>query len=366
MKNIKLIGLLTAVIAVVVIGGSALFGSPKPIACDAPCITSNKDVHEVLSQKQKKKAIIIASQKASVNPIAIKKPPIQGTDSTEEDYVVSSVKKSFDDDWCIASDDLNEADFEYAKALEEDWHQYIGRAFAKNSGGAIYHDDTHYPNNTSVASYQELPIEELQQRALDGDKWAMVAFIQNWYGDQDIKKEVAHELLVLGASYHAIEYFIMEELVAAKASFRRGEQVEKSTEHLVNAIAYVMLGLRDYNLSALTAYVSNISQDEIFQEYLNPTSLLGNAQGDIRARYIELTKSINQTRQEQSIVVERPPVAVKRLFEQRLAGYQFREGEVMDYLQSLQVTSDVDLNYTSCTKTYMARLTKIREQEGDL
>ena len=318
---------------------ATFLNEPEVVACDGDC--SSYDSTRTIEHPKK-----IASTSPKEKLV---KSPLPNANSATEKTTLNIGRKSIDEQWCIAKEELSQSDFDYAMTLEQDWDEYIGKSFAKGKS-AIYSDDANHLNNSYVASYQELPIEELQERALSGDKWAMITFVQSWYGDHDAKKEIANRLLVLGASYHAVEYLVIKELAAAKTSYKKTGQVKKSSEHMINAAAYVMFGLKDFNISALTAFIGNTSRNELFQGPLYPTLIFSDAQYEIRERYLELVSSIEQAREEQSIIIERPSEVIKKLFTQDLASFQYREGEAVEYLQSLQITSDVNLNQTPCTK----------------
>ena len=364
MKHINLMILALFVVTIISVSLTALFESGEKVTCAAPCLSEDVNVYDNNTQKRLQKGETKAD---TAIPQNIAKPHDQTEDTKSDHYVVSGVKKAFDENWCVASDELNETDFNYALTLEQEWLQYIGRASAKTTGKAIYHDDTFYPDNAFVASYQELPIEELEGLAFDGDKWAMIAFVQRAsFLERDKATEISNRLLVSGASYHAVEYLILNELASASSSYKLTNKFDKAAEHMVNAVAYTMIGIKDYHPSALSSYISNVSDKELFEGVIDPSFLLEGKQDKVREKYLELVESIEQERERQLIDIQSPPEAVKRLFEQRLANYRFRHGDIINSLQSLKVTPEVDFNPTPCTKTYMARLTKLQEQEPTL
>ncbi|GAA0375141.1 hypothetical protein GCM10009092_44240 [Bowmanella denitrificans] len=354
MKKSFILIVLTAIAGLLIFFVPGLFGEKEAIDCNGDCY--GVDIVNIGEETGETKPI---------NSPAVLNNKVELTDKyiSADKHNSSVSRKSLDEEWCVAEEELNQADLEYIRVLENDWHEVIGKAAIKGPS-AINSDDRNYPNNAYVSSYQELPIEELKERAQSGDKWAMIAYVQSWYGKADLQQEIANKLLIMGASYHAIEYLIMQELVSAKSSYRKAGKVdENAKQHLINATAYTMLGLKDYSVSALTAFSGNISGDELFQSYLNPSIVLSDAEDDIRKRYLELDNSIEKAREQQSITIERPPEAVKRLFQQDIASYQYRNSELVVFLQGLNLESEVDLGRTPCTEKYLSRLETLNKNK---
>ncbi|GLR70789.1 hypothetical protein [Agaribacter marinus] len=278
-------------------------------------------------------------------------------------------KKDFvdlEDAWCIPSDDLRIEDQDFVAALQNDWMEYSGVAYIKQND-AVYDDDQNHPNNVFVAPYQEMPIEEIKDLTLLGDKWAMIAFLQKSTMDyRDEQYAAAMNLLAIGASYHAIEYLIISELASAKTSFRRTKTLDKSREHMINAVAYTIYGLNELNISALTAYAGNISQDELFQGVLNPSLTLADAQGDISIRYETLLRDIKEARQAQGISPQDPPEEVKKLFARDIASFKFRRKEAMEQLYTALAPSHLSTDNTECVDRHINNLRIIKEQMASL
>jgi hypothetical protein len=353
MKNVKLSVLSILAVIGIIAGSRVLLDDSTKQNCNLDCASAASQAEE---QNQ------VAENTPDV--IEVEKAPILSKHEETVAHVDSDKSrnlKSFDGDWCIAANELSQDDFNYAQTELRDWEEYIGSGFAKSQTN-ITADDSFYANNAYVASYQELALDDLEQRALDGDKWAMITFVQKWSANEEVlrvQREVAQQLLIEGASYHAIEFLILDELTAAEITYAETRNIEDSAEHLKSAIAYVMLGLRDYNKSALTAYVGSVSRKETFQEVLNPSVILTDAQGDIREKYEGLVKHIDQKREEESIVVQQPPRSVEKLFSETLAFYHHRDGDILKHLNSLQITSEVNLSETKCTQKHVAALAKI-------
>lgn len=273
-------------------------------------------------------------------------------------------KVSLNDEWCLPFEQLDRRDQRFVAQLQQDWNEYSGVSYY-NMDDIGYGDEIFDLTNFYIEPYKDLPVDDLETLALEGNKWAMVAYLQvaRFVTITDEQRQVAHQLMVIGASYHAVGFLIIDELVLAKAIFRKTKNHNLARKHLINAVAYALIGIDSYHISALTAYVSNISSDETFKLRLNPEFLLADAQEEITARYIELTEEFKKKREEQLIAVKEPPEAIRKLFAIDLAGYQMRHGKILSELQRVNVTNKVNLNETECTREHIRRLTKAIGQE---
>ncbi|MFC3120851.1 hypothetical protein [Agaribacter flavus] len=346
-----LIGILLAI-------GVAIFslinenGSLKTDSPHNDTLMSGKDKIDMIAQN---------SDEASYSTIA----EVVAADAGQ-DFSIKEIDKSIsnyisiDDDWCEPEEELNDKDIQYAATIEQDWNEYVGLSY-REMPDIGYGDEVFDRYNGYIAPYTDLPIDELEKLALGGNKWAMVAYVQDdrFIVSPPEQKEVARQLLITGASYHAVSFLILEELVEAQANFRKTKSYETSREHLINAIAYLFFGLQNYHTSALNAYFGNISSNEMFTGVLNPSYVLAGAEEEIKARYESLVSEIEQERNEQAITVEKPPEVVRKLFTFDLAIYQFHHPEIIEWLKDINITSDVDLGETDCTHKHMQRLKKV-------
>ena len=344
----KLISIVLLLIGVFIIGKWITYNSPEDSLRIAD--TSNIRINEPEALKSTEKQL---TNNLNVEKTSVKNPQI-------------NKKKSLNDDWCNAKEELSLDDFNYITAEYNDWQIHLGKARIKDDYFIGFNDDgLVLPNNEYVESYQELSVDKLEERAFEGDKWAMVAFLQKGTFNQRKKKtEIANRLLVQGASYYAINSLVINELVFAKANYRRNEQ-EKTVEHMVNVVAYIMLGLKDYNESGLNTYLAAMTQDEQFLGPLAPSLVLADSEDDIKARYLELKHSINQTREELGISVPRPPAGIKPLFNNHLVAVRYGSEDAVQFLNDMKITPEVDLELTPCIKSQLASLAeKIGDNDG--
>ncbi|WP_284217068.1 hypothetical protein [Agaribacter marinus] len=281
---------------------------------------------------------------------------------SRENQDVSVEKTEYEIGWCFPDEDLGQSDHDFMKQLVADWSEYTGRAYAKSTA-VIFEDNYHFENNEFVSPYQELSEEELESRAKGDDKWAKIAFIQlGSFFQIDSMRHVANELLVSGASYHALNFLIRDKLVSAKAAYRKTKDVKLSREHLIDAVAYLFIALEDYNDLALVTYVANVSSDELLSEQLNPQWLLQGFDDEISQRYKELTDNIARKRENNGIDVERAPPEVKQLFSRVLASFYRSDRNVIEQLNDFKTISSADLSVSPCTERHIERLVKIENQ----
>ncbi|MCL1050087.1 hypothetical protein L2755_10675 [Shewanella abyssi] len=263
-------------------------------------------------------------------------------------------KKSFDEEWCLANIELDPNDILLAESQVEDWNEYQGRASAK-SYNAMDFDDESYPNNSFVASYQELPIEQLELLASGGDKWAMVTLLQSSYGNTKLIDEIANKLLVQGASYYALEYLVIRTLSTAKTNFRRTGDVQEATEHLVNALVYAQWGVDHYNVGGLTPYLAITSRDP-FEGHIEANMLLVNSNEKVKQRYQALSKWIEGEQEKLGIIVQVPPKAAINDFAGTIAILRSMHPNRMTFISELGITDSDRFNTTPCVDINEARL----------
>lgn len=267
-------------------------------------------------------------------------------------------RKSLDDDWCNAEVELTSDDFDLVKSEESEWDNFIGKATV-SPNGMSYNEDEFYPDNYNIAPYQELPIEELERQAIAGDKWAMVAYVQlAGFHRRDKAREIANELILLGAVHHGVEFLVLSELATARSNARR-ERIDKSEENIINAIAYTLIGLKSYSDSGVIAYLSNVTKIEVFQDILNPSILLAGKQEVIKNRYDELKTSIETQREMRSIFVKQAPELIKKSFTHKLSLASFRRKEQLQLIHDLMIIPELDFREDSCYERTNARLADI-------
>ncbi|MDC8831302.1 hypothetical protein [Alteromonas gilva] len=283
--------------------------------------------------------------------------------SNSEDDKINKSRSSLEDDWCVPSEQLSDKNKLFLAAIQQDWNEAQGVAYA-NMPDVGYGDEIYDLSSAYITPYLEMDIHKLESLALRGEKWPMIAYLQRAkaLSRRPIERKVANELLVSGATYHAIEFLVKDELVQAKSSYRKTKKIENSKKHLVNAVAYTMLGLQNYNTSALTAYVGNVSRDEMLSTILNPSLILNESDDEITERFAEITKELHLAREANNIYLPETPDEIKKLFALDLAHYEFKQKHIMGQLQGWQDITVGALGVAKCTGEHLVRMAKIHEQ----
>ncbi|SHF82554.1 hypothetical protein SAMN05216361_0535 [Marisediminitalea aggregata] len=314
------------------------------------------------------KKVTDAGSNGEINDSFISKEVALTLDDESQQYVISNNQDSesrdtvltLDDNWCVPREQLSSEDVSYLAKIQQDWNeiQGIAPAYTPDVG---YGDELYDQSSAYIDSYLAMEIDNLEDLSLSGDKWAMIAYLQKpkALSRRSREREVAKELLISGATYHAIEFLIRNEFLQAKTSFRNTKNAEGSRTHLVNAAAYTMLGLKYYNTSALTAYASMVANDEMFKSFLNPSLILSESNDEIISRFSEITKEIRLTRKSRNIHVPEVPDEIKKLFSLDLAHFEFHHKTIMAQLKSWQDATIGELGISECTNEHKERLAKI-------
>ena len=336
---------------------------------------NNSNVDLVVSTSESGDAESITSEKVTdtgsngeIHDSFIKSEVALALDDESQQYDISNNRDNesrdtvltLDDNWCIPREQLSHEDVSYLAKIQQDWNEIQGLALA-NTPDVGYGDELYDQSSAYIDSYFAMEIDDLEGLALNGDKWAMIAYLQKpkALSRRSREREVAKELLISGATYHAIEFLIRDEFLQAKTSFRNTKNAEGSRTHLVNAAAYTMLGLKYYNTSALTAYASMVANDEMFKSFLNPSLILSESNDEIISRFSEITKEIRLTRKSRNIHVPEVPDEIKKLFSLDLAHFEFHHKTIMAQLKSWQDATIGELGISECTNEHKERLAKI-------
>ena len=312
--------LVTAIVVATI--GLVFLDSDESIKAEA--ITSEKkkatkEIETVFSEKKH------AAQKANSSP-----KPLEKTNLTP----VKNSLKTFDEDWCFASKELNEVDQQHANVQVKDWEIYIGKAKSKGQYSEYAEEDFH-PNNALISSYEETSLETLSELAFKGDKWAMVAFVQNDLADEQKKHDIAERLLIQGNSYYALEYLVFESLNSAKYSLAYGDDKDISSKQVNNALTYALWGVEHYNTGGLRPFLALLSREPFLTKMPLNEEFIANSP-DINKRYKLLSNRIRKEREKLNLVYEEPPKAAKVKFAEELAIHSKLHRNEMKILETIE------------------------------
>jgi hypothetical protein len=311
--------------------------------------------------------VIQPSSKPEQNAIKKEAKNNSGNEDNKNSQIVSIlkskfIKKAYEDEWCNARAELNEVDANFAKTELNDWFELQGKYRAKYRASSA--NESFYANNSLISSYEALPVNELESLAFQGDRFAMVTFVQTGrYSDRAKQNEISKKMLVQGVPYFALEHLTVGLISAAQSSYRRSGSVEEAKEYLKNALVYVFWGLENYNESAFQAFIATTSDSDMTKNYPLET-LLAESGPDIKKRVAALSKWIQQERDKQGINTPSPSDAVKAGFSELIAFNRLsHEGEI-DFLSNLAVMDNNVLD-SKCAKENLERM-RFRINRGRL
>ena len=268
--------------------------------------------------------------------------------------------KQYEEDWCMAQDELSESDMQRAITESQDWTEFVGKAgvkgvFSEHRGTySEYENASQYPNNHFVAAYEALPEEELASLAKAGDKWAMVAYVQLVFVDSELQVEIAKKMLVQGTLYHALNRLVIHALVDAGESFKRSGASQETIEHLIDAVSYAYWGMEQYSEKGLTTFGAVTAMQEPFKSQLSVEAVLADYQQEIKANYQKLDEWVRAERAKADIEVPTAPIVAQREFALSVANQQRSFKSMMDFFSSLEITDSNPISRTPCVEQYHA------------
>lgn len=313
--------------------------------------------HKQESQKELELTATKAIDSHSLGMVNSKKEAIPPQVDLADEQIIESAttdktaKKQYEDDWCIAKEELNERDYLYAKQEIYDWDIAQGKMGIKGPN-VDYPNKVLSPNHILIESYEALPLKELKSLVEQGDKWAMITFVQKFSANRQEKIDVAKQLLVQGGAYYALDALVIESIVQAKTLYRKTQSPQKSIEPIIDALVYTYWGLENYHTSGLIAYTSIITTPPFSEELYALDAQINAAESQISAKYKKLNNWVIEERAKQGIQVPQPSKAAIRHVAELIAVNQKIDPKVMTTLASLKITAFNPITDTPCVKEY--------------
>ena len=263
-------------------------------------------------------------------------------------------KKNYDDNWCDARNELNESDYHFAKNEHNDWLITIGKARVGNPQTSRFNESA-YPNSSLIQSYEPLPLEQLRSLAFQGDKWAMVTFVQNLKASDEAKDQIAKKLMVNGASYYALGHFVRNALVKAQLSAEKKHGIETTKDYVTDALAYAYWGLQYYNDGGLEPFLA-IAFSERNRAQMPIDSILVDSVDEVNEKLSKLNQWVNEQRVAQGIEMPMPPKSVPNFFAFKIAASESIAPERFTLLRRLDITNSNHIASTPCVETFLAEI----------
>ncbi|SEA09735.1 hypothetical protein [Alkalimonas amylolytica] len=260
-------------------------------------------------------------------------------------------KMAYDDNWCIAVTDLNQQDIAYFQQELEDWNIARGRiipAIHDGMGGMHLPDSSQY-----IAPYMEASYDAVWQQIKDDNEFAMVAALYRQDFDVESQRQIALRLVVKGHTSTALSHLVRIELVNAKTMYERASQVNKDAEqHLYQAMAYTVYGIKHSDLDAALSYLIIVSSAD-FPLELKPRYALGK-NNRLNEFSDELEAYITKIRAQENLMLTtsgQQPKAVQHDFERRLARLHLEFGSELNDLKGvLPDTASTLLEGSECVQ----------------
>lgn len=288
---------------------------------------------------------IEVSESIETNLVKSQVSQLQSNPLNQEKSRITWNKKVFEDDWCLARAQLSKADQMLAQTEQQDWEVLLGKATVIQHDSPQY-AESWYSNNEYMQAYESMPPEELQVLAEEGDKWAMVAFVQHERAKAAVKDKIAKKLLVQGTSYYAVDRLVTSSLVDAQV-YAEKRNMEATTDSVIEAMAYMYWGLEHYNDGGLSSFIA-ITASEPFASQFPVASVLKDSQQAIEQRLQEIKQSVAKQRAALDIEMPEPTAAVKKLFRQSIAIKEISSKEQLDLYRSLDISANKTIAMNSC------------------
>lgn len=169
---------------------------------------------------------------------------------------------------------------------------------------------------------------------------------------------MAKELLVIGASYYALEQLVLSSMAAAKTSYRKAGEVNQETlDHITEALTYVYWGAQNHDLGGLGPFVAVTSQEPL-KSNLPLELILPQVEEKIISGYQALSSWVTIEREERSIDIPNVTKAVRNEYAKDLAIRKYVNSEEILLLSKLKVTKDDVFAESSYVSQNLASLHK--------
>lgn len=272
---------------------------------------------------------------------------------TGNQLVPDSSKKAYESDWCHAESELSLSDLHFAQSELEKYELERGKAIVGTRGAAqAYSNESYFKHYEMVAPYDELDQNALKTQVLDGNKWAMITWLQKYYSDlpenSAITKSATDQLLTLGATYIPIKKLIADNMQKAAALRNQSTDSDEYEKHIEKAIAALLLGLDDFEGAHLTTF-SAFLEGPLFSQSPLPKNIVQELLPKAKNRYNNWKSEIENERESLGIEVLPPPRIIQLEAALSLAVW---EDETPQLAMTLQPQTHLFPNEQKCYDFY--------------
>lgn len=170
---------------------------------------------------------------------------------------------SYDEDWCIAYNDLRQEDLAIYQQERDEW--LLSRGYATiwdPNAPALQQDDPRfYPErNQHLIPYEEMPHDELTEQAFNNDFHALIVLSQRPETHWKERDKIDSRLVFLGDTTLGLSSFVSKPIYLAISKIKNGETAEVY-EMVYKALVFAEYGLirgDDYAMGMLIQAVEGL------------------------------------------------------------------------------------------------------------
>ncbi|RDV23920.1 hypothetical protein DXV75_16590 [Alteromonas aestuariivivens] len=200
----------------------------------------------------------------------------------------------YEDDWCVATEDLTEEDQAYALEQSKEWK--LSRAKVSLSDIDSKSD---LPDSAEVylSPYKHMDKETLIRLGKQDDMMALTAIIQSPGYDvfnEGTKLYAAQKLVTLGDTSTGLETLVINEIVQVKLAknLNKGNAIK----HLKSALALIEFGMMRNDSTSLEVFLDSAIDYKARLNGVNPALLTDNDFDDIKNMAKDIYDEINKNR----------------------------------------------------------------------
>ncbi|WP_346993113.1 hypothetical protein [Alteromonas gracilis] len=249
---------------------------------------------------------------------------------------------TYEDNWCIASEDLLEDDEDYAASQLSEWQLSRGRAIAR--GGKLNelmdglgHRTGEFPgvNDEYLIPYKEADRETLIRLGWDeDDKFALITIVKSpdiQMFDDQTKLEAAKRLVMLGDTAHGLNRLVIENMALANEAKRTKRGIPK--KHVKQALAWVEFGMKRNDPGSLAVFMDFTNNFRDRLSGFNPdTELTHEDFADIEKMADQIYRDIDNARVDKGLPsfedLEEPKVALTH-YDKKVASFYLEYPSLM-------------------------------------
>ena len=264
---------------------------------------------------------------------------------------------AYEDNWCLASEDLSEQDQAYAATQLQEWELSRGKImFRGGSANALMQglgpstDEFPGVNDEYLDTYREADDETLLRLSKQDDMLALATILDydnNGRFDEQTELEAAKQLVVLGDTHSGLRHLVLQSISRAREAKLKGNGDPKA--HLKSALALIEFGMMRQDVSNLRIFLSNAADYETRLEGINPEELLTEEDfTDVKRMALKYREEINQER------IQKGLRSFDEIDESKVAQIQYAE-RLSSYFDEYASLMESNVLPTHWKSTYLKR-----------